>query len=120
MSDEKHAPHNHDEYEVSTNLLCFLCGEFKTACAMCGQPMHICKVEEKDPRIIPGYRAVADFPDYMVNNQATVRHIQSQRYCMLVRVSKSGGAMINLVKDGKKYTKAAQELRDKAFGVPSD
>jgi hypothetical protein len=51
----------------------------------------------------------------MVNKQATVRHIKSQRYCMLMRVTKEGGAMISLLRDGKKYTKAAQELRDLAF-----
>jgi len=112
--------HDHIDYAVATNIPCVDCGETVEACAMCGTPLHDCQAIKKDPRIIPGYRAVADFPDYMVNNQATVRHIQSQRYCMLVRVSKSGGAMINLVKDGKKYTKAAQELRDKAFGVPGN
>lgn len=109
--------HNHEDFSVVTNVACINCGDHQEACAMCGDILHQCKVVPKDPRVLPGYRLVDEFPDYMVNNQATVRHIQTQRYCMLVRVSKTGGAMINLRKDGKTFTRAAQELRDKAFYV---
>jgi hypothetical protein len=111
--------HNHEEFIVVTNMNCIECGESVEVCAMCGKDLHKCKVV-KDKRLPPGYRVVKDFPDYMVNNQASVRHIPSLRYCMLVRVSKTGGAMINLRKDGKTYTKAAQEIRDAAFNVSGD
>jgi len=111
--------HDHDDFVVTTSILCIDCGDATDACAMCGKILHNCnRVQEKlkDIRIPPGYRVVDEFPDYMVNKQATVRYIAgAQRYCMLVRVSKTGGAMINLRKDGKTYTRAAQEVRDKAF-----
>lgn len=111
--------HNHEDFSVATSLICLECNEPQEACMMCSKILHVCK-NKKDLRILPGYRVIEEFPDYMVNSQATVRHIQSQRYCMLVRVSKQGGAMINLQKAGKKYTRAAQDLRDRAFNVPSD
>lgn len=110
--------HDHAEYAVSTSIPCVDCGEHIEACAMCGKQLHNCQ-RVQDKRILPGYRVVEEFPDYMVNNQATVRHIDSQRYCMLVRVTKTNGALINLQKDGKKYTRVAQDLRDKAFGNAS-
>lgn len=106
--------HDHEEFATSTNVKCFDCGKIKEACAMCGEDLHKCEAQI-NPLIPRGYRVVDEFPDYMVNSQATVRHIKTNRYCMLVRVSKSGGAMINLIKNGKKYTKAAQEIRDAAF-----
>lgn len=108
------ADHEHEDYATSSNVICLECGKAKDICAYCNEELHKC-IAKSDPRIIPGYRVVPDFPDYMVNKQATVRHIKSQRYCMLVRVSKSGGAMVPLIKNGKKFTKAAQELRDSAF-----
>lgn len=108
------ADHNHEDYATASNVICLECGKAKDICAYCNEELHECAVKS-DPRIISGYRVVPGFPDYMVNKQATVRHIQSQRYCMLVRVSKSGGAMIPLQQNGKKYTRAAQELRDAAF-----
>jgi hypothetical protein len=110
--------HDHGEYEVSTNVVCGNCGEKETACAMCGDPMHICAqspVVSSGPQIPRGYRQVPGFPEYMVNNQCTVRHIATGKYCMLVRVSKQGGAMVHLRSNGRKYTKAAQELREQAF-----
>lgn len=106
--------HDHADYEVITNIVCIHCGSNETVCAFCGKSMHKCEAN-RDPRILPGYRVIEEFPDYMINKQATVRHIPSQRYCMLVRVSKTGGAMINLRKNGKPYTRAAQELRDVTF-----
>lgn len=109
------ADHNHEEYATASNIICLDCGKPKDICAYCNEELHKCEVVKADSRVIPGYRVVPEFPDYMVNKQATVRHIQSQRYCMLVRVSKSGGAMVPLQKNGKKYTRAAQELRDSAF-----
>jgi hypothetical protein len=107
--------HDHSEYEVVTNVICMDCGKFQAVCAMCGEPMHKCDKVVQDPRILRGYRVIPEFPDYMVNNQATIRHIATSRLCMLVRVSKQGGAMINVIKNGKKYTRAAQDLRDEAF-----
>ena len=109
--------HDHEDYATASNVICQECGKSWDVCAYCNETWHDCKAvkTKADPRVIPGYRVVPDFPDYMVNKQATVRHIQSQRYCMLVRVSKSGGAMVPLLKNGKKYTRAAQELRDSAF-----
>lgn len=109
------ADHNHEDYLTASNVICLDCGKPKDICAFCNEEQHVCKAVKSDPRLIPGYRVVPEFPDYMVNKQATVRHIQSQRYCMLVRVSKSGGAMVPLQKNGKKFTRAAQELRDSAF-----
>lgn len=102
--------HDHEDYLSSSNLICHNCGENMDVCAYCNEPIHKCKNS-----LLPGYRVIPEFPDYMVSKQAAVRHIRSQRYCMLMRVSKTGGAMIHLVKDGKKYTRAAQELRDSAF-----
>lgn len=110
MSDD----HKHEEYLTPSNVICQHCEKPFDVCAYCNESFHVCK-KDKDNRIVPGYRVCAEFPDYMVNKQATVRHILTQRYCMLVRVSKTGGAMINLQKNGKKFTKAAQELRDAAF-----
>jgi hypothetical protein len=112
-------PHNHEEYEVTTNVICMDCGKNEVVCAMCGESLHKCEkaVTQADARIMRGYKVIPEFPDYMVNNQATVRHISSERLCLLVRVSKSGGAMINLRKNGKPYTRAAQDLRDQAFSV---
>ena len=104
--------HDHADYVTPSNLICHSCGKAMDICAYCNENLHKC---EADTRVLPGYRVVPGFPDYMVNKQATVRHIKSQRYCMLMRVSKTGGAMISLLKDGKKYTKAAQELKDLAF-----
>jgi hypothetical protein len=109
------ADHNHEDYATAANVICQECGKRWEICAYCNETWHDCKLVKSDLRLIPGYRVVPEFPEYMVNKQATVRHIQSQRYCMLVRVSKSGGAMVPLQKNGKKYTRAAQELRDSAF-----
>lgn len=109
--------HDHSEYEVTTGLLCGDCGETESACAMCGKSLHKC-AQVKNPKITKGFRQIPSFPDYMVNSQATVRHIESGRYCLFVRVSKTGGAMINLSQDGNRHTKAAQDLRDEAFDPP--
>ena len=106
------ADHEHIEYITPSNVVCQRCGNTMDVCAYCNEIFHKCPV---DLRIPPGYRVVPDFPDYMVNKQATVRHIKSQRYCMLMRVSKHGGAIINVLRDGKKYARAAQDLRDSAF-----
>lgn len=106
------ADHDHADYATVSNVICQNCGKHWEVCAYCDESWHKCEV---DTRLLPGYRLVPGFPDYMVNKQATVRHIKSQRYCMLMRVTKEGGAMISLLRDGKKYTKAAQELRDLAF-----
>ena len=111
------ADHDHAEYATASNLVCHLCGKDMDICAYCNEFLHKC---EADTRVLPGYRVVPEFPDYMVNKQATVRHIKSQRYCMLMRVSKTGGAMLSLLKDGKKFTRAAQQLRDAAWPEESD
>lgn len=109
------ADHNHEDYATASNVICQECGKAWEVCAYCNESWHKCEMAKSDPRLIPGYRVVPEFPDYMVNKQGTVRHIQSQRYCILVRVSKSGGAMVPVLKNGKKFTRAAQELRDSAF-----
>lgn len=106
------ADHEHEDYATSSNLVCQRCSKPMDICAYCNDPIHKCAA---DDRVLPGYRVVPEFPDYMVNKQATVRHIKSQRYCMLMRVTKQGGAMITLLKDGKKFTRAAQDLRDSVF-----
>lgn len=104
--------HDHEEFRAPSNIVCQRCGKDMDICAYCNDTIHKC---EADSRVLPGYRIVPDFPDYMVNKQATVRHIRTQRYCMLMRVTKQGGAMINVTKNGKKFTRAAQDLRDSAF-----
>ncbi len=106
------ADHEHEDYATPSNVICQRCGKAMDICAYCNEPLHKCLA---DKRVLPGYRVVPEFPDYMVNKQATVRHIRTQRYCMLMRVTKNGGAMINVMKDGKKYTRPAQDLRDSAF-----
>jgi len=106
------ADHEHEDYATPSNVICQRCGKHMDVCAYCNEPLHKCLA---DQRVLPGYRVIPEFPDYMVNKQATVRHIKSQRYCMLMRVTKQGGAMINVLKDGKKFTRAAQDLRDSAF-----
>lgn len=106
------ADHEHEEYATPSNLVCQRCAKPMDICAYCNESLHKCLA---DVRLLPGYRVVPEFPDYMVNKQATVRHIKSQRYCMLMRVAKHGGAIINVLKDGKKFTRTAQALRDSAF-----
>ena len=107
--------HQHSDYATPSNITCIDCGEKMDMCAYCNEPVHECvRVAKKSP-LLPGYREVPGFPDFMVNKQATVRHIRTQRYCFLLRVSKTGGAMINVVNNGKKYMRAAQDLRDLAF-----
>lgn len=108
--------HIHKDYATSSNTTCSTCDETIDVCAYCNENLHTCLVEV-DSRIPPGYRVIPDFPDYMVNKQATIKHIKTQRYCMLLRVSKQGGAMINVQKDGKKFTRAAQDLRDSVFSI---
>lgn len=110
--------HRHEDYAASSNVICTDCEKAWEICAMCNETWHECKASRKDDRIPAGfskYRVVADFPDYMINKQATIRHIATQRLCMLVRVSSSGGALVSLRKGGKTYTRAAQDLRDAAF-----
>ena len=111
--------HNHQEYAAVTGIICSDCGKAKWVCALCNKDLHRCE-KAKNPRLPRGFRVIPDFPDYMVNNQATVLHISSGKYCMLVRVSKQGGAMINLRRDGKTFTRAAQDLRKAAFGEQYD
>lgn len=107
--------HEHADYETPSNVSCQKCGKVVYVCAYCNEDLHKC--EAVDKRLLPGYRVVPGFPDFMVNKQAAVRHIKTRNYCGLIRVTKGeeGGAMINVVKDGKTYTRAAQVLRDLAF-----
>lgn len=107
--------HVHEDFRVKTTYVCPDCGKVMFACAMCGKELHECPAKTSSPRLPRGFVVVEDFPDYMVNKQASVKHIATNKFCFLVRVSATGGAMINLLKDGKPHTKAAQELRDKAF-----
>ena len=108
--------HDHSEYEVKTGAVCDNCGEADLVCAMCGISLHKC-AQVRDPRILKGFRVIEKYPDYMVNVQATVRYIPTGKLCLLARVSKTGGAMIMLYKDGKNHIVAAQDLRDQAFGL---
>lgn len=105
--------HNHKDYATQTNIICQACGGNWEACAYCDERWHNCP--KKVPEIPSGYRIVPEFPDYIVNRNATVKYLKTLRYCMLMRVSKQGGAMISLLRDGKKHTRAAQDLRDSAF-----
>lgn len=78
------------------------------------------KEEEKrsgrdDGRIPRGFVIVKEFPDYMISKQGTVKHIPTGKFCFLVRISATGGAMISLRKNGKTHTKSVQELRARAF-----
>lgn len=71
---------------------------------------------EKSERNLPrGFVACTDFPDYMVNKYGTVKYIPTGKFCLLVRLSKTGEALINLRRDGKTFVRSAQELRDKEF-----
>lgn len=98
---------------------CFNCGEKEYACAMCGETLHVCgqvvapqEVEEKLPK---GFRRIPDFPTYMINRQGTVKQIETGRLALFARIANTGAAMIIIRIDDKKYTKAAQELREQAF-----
>lgn len=106
--------HDHRDYAATSPVICETCGKNWEVCAYCNESWHNCmkSTEGKIPR---GFRVIPEFPEYMVNSQCTVRHIISGRYCMLVRVSKQGGAMITVYKNNKAYTRAAQELRSQAF-----
>lgn len=109
--------HKHEDYAVASSKICDDCGKTWEICAYCNHTWHDCEIAKtSNLRLARGYRTIPGFSDYMVNSQCTVRHIQTGRYCMLVRVSKQGGAMINLRKDGKTYTRAAQDLKKEAFG----
>lgn len=108
--------HDHKDYEVTSGLLCGTCKQPEEMCAMCGISLHKCaQLPYRGPKFPKGFRRVASFPDYMVNVQAAVRHIDSGKYCQLVRVSNAGGAMITVYKDGVKVIVAAQDLRDETF-----
>lgn len=61
------------------------------------------------------YRLIEEFPNYAVNKSCNVREIFTKKYLRVVRVSQRGGLMLNLRKDGKTYTRAAQALMEKAF-----
>jgi hypothetical protein len=104
--------HDHKDYATATSVICQRCGKPHEVCAYCNETWHNCEIKEDLP---VGYRVVAEFPDYIVNRQATVRHSKTQRLCVLVRVSKDNHAMINISKNGKKYTRPAQGIRDAAF-----
>lgn len=62
------------------------------------------------------YRQIEEFPNYAVNKSGNVREIFTKKYLRIVRVSARGGLMLNLRKDGKTYTRAAQALVEKTFG----
>lgn len=69
----------------------------------------------KDGRIQPKFRQIPDFPDYMINRQGCVKHIATGKYCMFLRLTSTGGAMIALQKNGKSHNKVVQELLEKTF-----
>jgi hypothetical protein len=104
--------HNHKDYEVETSLICGNCGEKEIACAYCGEPLHVCIQTNKLPK---GFRVIPEYPDYMVNSHCTVKHISTNRYCLFMRLSKTGGAMVLVKKDGRPHTVAAQDLKRMAF-----
>ena len=82
---------------------------------MCNKELHTCaaKLDIVIPR---GFVIIDEFPDYMINRKATVRHIESGHKCWLERVAPNGGAMVVLQKDGKRFTRSAQDLRAATFG----
>lgn len=108
--------HDHSDYEVTSGLVCGQCKEPEKVCAMCGISLHKCAQVKRSPKIMKGFRVITQYPDYMVNSQATVRHVESGRLCQLIRVSKTDGAMIGILKDNVKVIVAAQDLRDMMFG----
>lgn len=107
--------HSHKEYEVVVDGTCPDCGEKNTACAMCGEPLHVCAQVVVEERLPKGYRKIPEFPTYMVNRQCNVKHISTSRLALFSRVSNTGGAMVILRVNDKNFTRAAQELRDSAF-----
>lgn len=70
---------------------------------------------KKDPRIPIKFRAIPGFPDYMINRQGSVKHIETGRYCLFLRLTASGGVMIMIQKNGKPQHITVQELLAKAF-----
>ena len=69
----------------------------------------------RDGRILPKFRQVPDFPDYMINRQGCVKHIATGKYCLFLRLTSSGGAMISLPQNGRAKNITVQELLVKTF-----
>ena len=69
----------------------------------------------RDGRILPKFRQIPDFPDYMINRQGCVKHIATGKYCLFLRLTSSGGAMISLQQNGRARNITIQELLVKTF-----
>lgn len=69
----------------------------------------------RDGRIPVKFRQVVGFPDYMINRQGCVKHIETGRFCLFLRLTNTGGSMIMLQKNGKSYHKTVQELLERTF-----
>ena len=69
----------------------------------------------RDGRILPKFRQIPDFPDYMINRQGCVKHIATGKYCLFLRLTSSGGAMISLQQNGRARNMTIQELLAKTF-----
>lgn len=74
------------------------------------------KSGRRDGRIPPKFRVIPGYPDYMINRQGTVKHIATDRFCLFMRLSESGGALISIRKNGTSKVVAVQELLSRAFG----
>ena len=69
----------------------------------------------RDGRILPKFRQIPDFPDYMINRQGCVKHIPTGKYCLFLRLTSSGGAIISLQQNGRAKNITVQELILKTF-----
>ena len=73
----------------------------------------------RDGRIQNKFRQIPDFPEYMINRQGCVKYIATGQYCLFLRLTSSGGAMISLQQNGRAVPITVQELVAKTFGSPS-
>lgn len=74
------------------------------------------KSGRRDGRIPVKFRVIPGYPEYMINRQGTVKHIETNRFCLFMRLSDSGGALISIRKNGRSKVVAVQELVARTFG----
>lgn len=74
----------------------------------------------RDGRILPKFRQIPDFPDYMINRQGCVKHIATGKYCLFLRLTSSGGAMLSLQQNGRAQNITVQELLLKTYPARID
>lgn len=100
----------HECVPVISFLSCPECHEGGDQCSICKRLIHTCTPPE--PK---GWVIVDEFPDYLINRHGTVKHKETGRLCMFVRLTSGGHALINLSKDGKVYTRSPEAMRNAAF-----